>query len=84
MTTRSAALKEILATATAPMVAPSVRAELLAEASPCDGCHFAEQCRRDDIACAAFASFASGAPPLRWQLLQRVPTRAHWESVFGS
>jgi hypothetical protein len=64
------------------MTPDELQAEL-AQPSPCDGCAFVEQCRRDDLACAAFASYAAGARQVRWQQLQRVPTKAHFAALFG-
>jgi len=51
----------------------------LAEPAPCDDCRFAQRCREEQLACGAFAVFASGAAATRWQYAPRSPTRATYE-----
>jgi hypothetical protein len=50
---------------------------------PCAGCLRAAQCRREAIACAAFATFARTGQRRLWARAPRVPDRRIFEIVFS-
>lgn len=56
----------------------------LGDAGPCAGCHLAQRCRDERLACDAFVTFASGASKARWLNAPRAPTAAKFQVVFAA
>jgi hypothetical protein len=52
-----------------------------AEPCPCEGCRFAQRCASEQLACAAYQSYAQGAGKPRWSRAPRAPTRALYEAT---
>jgi hypothetical protein len=55
---------------------------LMLEPVPCDHCRLAERCKSKRLACRAFTLFMAGASPLRWNEVDRSPTRERFEALL--
>lgn len=56
---------------------------LMLEPAPCDHCRLAERCKAKHLACRAFSLFMAGASPIRWNDVNRSPTRERYDELLG-
>jgi hypothetical protein len=62
-----------------PYIGDQIRPFSEGEATPCDGCRFAQRCVDNKLACDALSLYAKNVSPLRWRRAPRAPTRARYE-----
>ncbi len=53
------------------------------DVGPCRMCLVGQQCGADLLACAAFSGFVNGASRAKWESVERKPTRAIFERLYG-
>lgn len=54
----------------------------LTEPAPCAECRFAERCKVERLACAAFSMYLHAEPAARWRLAPRAPTHTRYEALM--